>query len=556
MRFVIVTGMSGAGKSTALKMLEDMGYFCVDNLPIPLLPRFVGMFSEPDEEVKKIALGIDIRGGQDFGGLKDVLDEMDVKEIEYEILFLDAQDDVLIKRYKETRRQHPLSGSGRVDTGIAKEREKIMFLKMRATYILDTSKMLTRELKLELEKIFVKGQNFCNLYITVMSFGFKYGIPSDSDLVFDVRFLPNPYYIDGLREKTGNDPEVQDYVMGNEKAEQFLDKLKDMTELQKGSETMSFSGKVREELSENISQARHCRIAELAAFIGMCGTVSIDSFDRYHIKIHSENIVVARKVFTLLKKTFNIRTDISVKRNVKRESVSYLVVIKSHEDALRVLQATKMIGEQQVGTDAICGFNPLIIRQVCCRRAFLRGVFQAAGSMSDPNKSYHFEIVCTISEIAEQIRSVICSFGLDAKIVRRKKSYVVYLKEGSQIVDILNVMEAHVALMELENVRILKEMRNSVNRKVNCETANINKTVSAAVKQVEDITYLRDMIGFENMPDNLVEAAYARLDHPDATLKELGESLTPPVGKSGINHRLRKLSEMAESLRQKQGGLL
>ena len=292
---------------------------------------------------------------------------------------------------------------------------------------------------------------------------------------------------------------------------------------------MSFSGKVREELSENISQARHCRIAELAAFIGMCGTVSIDSFDRYHIKIHSENIVVARKVFTLLKKTFNIRTDISVKRNVKRESVSYLVVIKSHEDALRVLQATKMIGEQQV--------------------------FQAAGSMSDPNKSYHFEIVCTISEIAEQIRSVICSFGLDAKIVRRKKSYVVYLKEGSQIVDILNVMEAHVALMELENVRILKEMRNSVNRKVNCETANINKTVSAAVKQVEDITYLRDMIGFENMPDNLVEAAYARLDHPDATLKELGESLTPPVGKSGINHRLRKLSEMAESLRQKQGGL-
>lgn len=231
---------------------------------------------------------------------------------------------------------------------------------------------------------------------------------------------------------------------------------------------MSFSGKVREELSENISQARHCRIAELAAFIGMCGTVSIDSFDRYHIKIHSENIVVARKVFTLLKKTFNIRTDISVKRNVKRESVSYLVVIKSHEDALRVLQATKMIGEQQVGTDAICGFNPLIIRQVCCRRAFLRGVFQAAGSMSDPNKSYHFEIVCTISEIAEQIRSVICSFGLDAKIVRRKKSYVVYLKEGSQIVDILNVMEAHVALMELENVRILKEMRNSVNRKVNC----------------------------------------------------------------------------------------
>lgn len=230
MRFVIVTGMSGAGKSTALKMLEDMGYFCVDNLPIPLLPRFVEMFSDPDGEVKKVALGMDVRGGQDFTGLNEVLDDMDSREIEYEILFLDAHDDVLIKRYKETRRQHPLSGSGRVDTGIAKEREKIMFLKMRATYILDTSKMLTRELKIELEKIFVKGQSFCNLYITVMSFGFKYGIPQDSDLVFDVRFLPNPYYIDDLREKTGNDPEVQDYVMGNEKAGTFLEKLREMVE--------------------------------------------------------------------------------------------------------------------------------------------------------------------------------------------------------------------------------------------------------------------------------------------------------------------------------------
>ena len=230
MRFVIVTGMSGAGKSTALKMLEDMGYFCVDNLPIPLLTRFVEMFSEPEEEVKKIALGIYVRGGQDFTGLKEVLDDLDSREIEYEILFLDASDDVLVKRYKETRRKHPLSGSGRVDTGIAIEREKIMFLKMRATYILDTSKLLTRELKLELEKIFVKGHSFCSLYITVMSFGFKYGIPQDSDLVFDVRFLPNPYYIDSLKEKTGNDPEVQDYVMENDKSRIFLKKLEDMVE--------------------------------------------------------------------------------------------------------------------------------------------------------------------------------------------------------------------------------------------------------------------------------------------------------------------------------------
>ena len=215
-----------------------------------------------------------------------------------------------------------------------------------------------------------------------------------------------------------------------------------------------------------------------------------------------------------------------------------------------------MIGENTSAAGDIRPFSPLVIQHTCCRRAFLRGVYQAAGSMSDPRKSYHFEIVCASVQAAEQIRDVICGFGLDAKIVKRKKSFVVYLKEGSQIVDILNVMEAHVSLMELENVRILKEMRNSVNRKVNCETANINKTVSAAVKQVEDITYLRDTVGLDHLPDNLVEAALARLENPDATLKELGESLDPPVGKSGINHRLRKLSEMAEKVRQEQGGLL
>ena len=228
MRFVIVTGMSGAGKSTALKMLEDMGYFCVDNLPIAMFPGFVQMIQNSETSMKKVALGVDVRSGQDISGLEKDLEQMDEKEIKYEILFLDAKDSVLVKRYKETRRQHPLSGSGRVDTGIAKEREKTAFLKMKATYILDTSKMLTRELKIELEKIFVKGESFCNLYITVMSFGFKYGIPQDADLVFDVRFLPNPYYEQALRPLTGNDRSIQEYVMKNGDGRKFLDKLEDL----------------------------------------------------------------------------------------------------------------------------------------------------------------------------------------------------------------------------------------------------------------------------------------------------------------------------------------
>lgn len=228
MRFVIVTGMSGAGKSTALKMLEDMGYFCVDNLPIMLLPKFAEMISDPDVTVDKVGLGIDIRSGQALDRLEGMLDKMQAGGTGYEILFLDAKSNVLVKRYKETRRQHPLGGVGHVDVGIAEERERIAFLKMRASYILDTSKMLTRELKAELAKIFVEGKDFKNLYVTVMSFGFKYGIPEDADLVFDVRFLPNPYYIEDLKAKTGNDKEVQDYVLNNERADVFLEKLTGM----------------------------------------------------------------------------------------------------------------------------------------------------------------------------------------------------------------------------------------------------------------------------------------------------------------------------------------
>ena len=230
-RFVIVTGMSGAGKSTALKVLEDAGYFCVDNLPVPLIPKLAELFTVSGSEVQKAALGVDIRSGQSFGELERMLQELDAINMKYEILYLESSDNVLVKRYKETRRFHPLSGSsGRVDEGIKRERERLGFLKKKADYLVDTSHMLTRELRQELNKIFVENKEFKNLYITVLSFGFKYGIPSDADLVFDVRFLPNPYYVDELRPMSGNDPEVRDYVMGNEKAGEFLDKLTDLLE--------------------------------------------------------------------------------------------------------------------------------------------------------------------------------------------------------------------------------------------------------------------------------------------------------------------------------------
>ncbi len=228
MRLVIVTGMSGAGKATALKMLEDAGYFCVDNLPVVLMEKFVELTLSGTSELTKVALGMDIRSGKSLEKMQMTLEQLTLQGVRYEILFLDASDEVLVKRYKETRRMHPMAQSDRIEQGIIRERERLTFLKKQADYIIDTSQLLTRELKVELDKIFVQNQVFKNLMITVLSFGFKYGIPNDADLVFDVRFLPNPYYYEELRKLTGNDREIQDFVMGYDMAHIFLDKLEDM----------------------------------------------------------------------------------------------------------------------------------------------------------------------------------------------------------------------------------------------------------------------------------------------------------------------------------------
>lgn len=230
MRFVIVTGISGAGKTSVLKFLEDINFYCVDNLPPALLPKFAELCYEQEGEIDRVAMGIDIRGGKLFNDLFQVLSGLQEKGYEYEILFLDASDEVLIKRYKESRRSHPLSRGGSIQEGIQKERMMLREVKEKATYIIDTSQILTRQLKEQINRIFVENQKYENLVITIQSFGFKYGIPSDSDLVFDVRFLPNPFYIQELKELTGNDAPVSSYVMNFEESRLFLDKLADMLE--------------------------------------------------------------------------------------------------------------------------------------------------------------------------------------------------------------------------------------------------------------------------------------------------------------------------------------
>lgn len=318
---------------------------------------------------------------------------------------------------------------------------------------------------------------------------------------------------------------------------------------------MSFSGMVKEELSRQIGLARHCKMAELAAILCSCGKMECFSGDT-KLKIQTENEAVARKCFTLLQKTFNIETKIFVRENshLKRVKV-YTIEITDPEEIQVIFQALRLVTNSiDQGTFVLS--DMLVVQQNCCKRAFIRGAFLASGSISDPEKGYHFEIVCSDAKRAEQLQTIIRSFSVDAKIVQRKKSHVVYVKEGAQIVDMLAVMEANVALMDLENIRILKEMRNSVNRKVNCETANINKTVNAAVKQMEDIKLVRQKIGFEQLNEGLAQVAELRMQYPEATLKELGMMLSPQVGKSGVNHRLRKLSAMADELREKQGGEL
>lgn len=287
---------------------------------------------------------------------------------------------------------------------------------------------------------------------------------------------------------------------------------------------MSFSAKIKEELAKHISQARHCQIAELSAILHFCGQYGMGSDGSLTIGFQTENEAVIRKCFTLLKKTYNIDVGAVIDRKMQEKLLAKFGNLSEPVD-------------------------PLLIKNACCRRSFLRGAFLCCGSMSDPKKGYHLEFVCSHMEQAKQLKEVIAEFAIEAKIVSRKKYFVVYLKEGAGIVDLLNIMEAHVALMELENLRIVKEMRNSINRRVNCEAANISKTVHASARQVEDIKYIKEHYGFSRLPDNLREMAEVRLEYPDAALKELGEYLNPPVGKSGVNHRLRKLSELADRLR-------
>lgn len=314
---------------------------------------------------------------------------------------------------------------------------------------------------------------------------------------------------------------------------------------------MSFSSKTKNELARKTSEDKCCQLAELSGLMHVSGSIQLAGNQQINVKITTENPAVARLVFTLFKKSLGIQTEVMAKKHkVLKKGYTYMIVLN---DAASILRKFEILSEDKT----LMGINHQVpvnlLKEECCKRAYLRGVFLGGGSVSDPEKTYHLEFVTHDYDYAESLKDTINTYGLNAKVIQRKNNFIVYLKEGDQIVDMLNIIGAHNALLNLENVRIVKDVRNKVNRLVNCETANLNKTVDAALRQIKNIEYILETVGLGYLPDNLRQIAELRIEHTESSLAELGQMLEPPVGKSGVNHRLRKIEKLAEQLRTDRG---
>ncbi len=317
---------------------------------------------------------------------------------------------------------------------------------------------------------------------------------------------------------------------------------------------MSFSSSTKNELSRLEIKSKSCAKSELAALVRMGGSISIKRQRNINLKFLTENAAIARRTFSLLKYLYNIDVDVMVRKNKQlKKNNNYLIIVQDTKNTKKILKDIGFLNKNEESSFEINHRIPkYIVEDNCCRRAYIRGAFLGSGSISNPEKTYHLEFVSSNREHAKDLSKLINTFELNSKIVTRKEDYIVYLKEGEQIVDLLNIIGAHSALLELENIRVLKDVRNNINRLVNCETANLGKTINASIRQINNIKYIEETIGLEKLPKNLLEVAYLRLENRDASLKELGEKLDPPVGKSGVNHRFRKIDEIAEKLRKKE----
>lgn len=315
---------------------------------------------------------------------------------------------------------------------------------------------------------------------------------------------------------------------------------------------MTFSSITKNEISKIAITNKCCQLALLSALIKMIGTIQIHGVNKIGIRLTTENASIARMLFSLLKSCFEINTRVVVRKNTHlKKNNNYILYIDFEMGSQEVLKATGILQEGDKGLKLNHKLPHQLIKKACCRKAYLRGVFLGGGSVSDPEKTYHLELVTNNEDFAEDIKELLNQYELGAKVVVRKGNYVVYIKEGEHIVNFLNIVGAHNALMRLENVRIYKEMRNNVNRIVNCETANLDKTLNASLRQIENIKYIKDTMGLDKLPEGLAEIAELRLEYKEASLKELGEMISPVIGKSGVNHRLRKLDQIAENLKDR-----
>lgn len=316
---------------------------------------------------------------------------------------------------------------------------------------------------------------------------------------------------------------------------------------------MSFSSKTKNELSRLEIRNNCCAIAELAALIHMNGSLQINGRGGLGLKFLTENAAIARRIFTLLKFLYNVNPEVMVRKNKQlKKNNNYLMIVNYTEDTKKILKASSILKNDNDFYNISYKIPEEIVKNKCCKRAYIRGAFLGAGSISNPERTYHLEFVASNEEYAINLSKLINSFGLNSKIVTRKDSYVIYLKEGEQIVDLLNIMGAHTALLKLENVRVVKEVRNNINRLVNCETANLGKTIDAAIRQVDNIEYIDRTIGIDKLPKNLIGVARLRLSNKEASLKEIGLMLSPPISKSGVNHRFRRIEEIADKIRRER----
>lgn len=317
---------------------------------------------------------------------------------------------------------------------------------------------------------------------------------------------------------------------------------------------MSFSSTTKNELSRLPIEDRCCAIAELAAIVRMCGTIQISGIGKINLKFGTENAAIARRIFTLLKMLYDTNIEVMVRKNRQlKKNNNYLIVINNTKITKKILEDVGFLTNKDISFyDVSYEMPENLIKNRCCRRSYIRGAFLGGGFISNPEKTYHMEFVTNSEEHGIDLSNIINSFDLNSKIVIRKDNYVVYIKEGEQLVDILNIMGAHQALLKFENIRVFKDVRNNINRLVNCETANLGKTIDASLRQVENIEYIDSKIGIKKLPENLQEIALLRLEYRESSLKELGTKLNPPVGKSGVNHRFRRIEEIAEELRRKE----